>query len=178
MPRTPSDLTLKVIIPAYIISELRTGFQIGAVLYLPFLVIDFTVASITLSIGMMQLPPVMISAPFKILLFVLVDGWNLSRLGRWSRALDSYVPRTCHRDHPSGAVDYSLDRSSASIVLFVAGIVISLVQIITSIQDPSFGAVPRLAIFFVTLLVILPWIVIRLVDYTGRLFGDLGKYAR
>jgi flagellar biosynthetic protein FliQ len=63
-------------------------------------------------------------------------------------------------------------------VLFVAGIVLSLVQIITSIQDPSFGAVPRLAIFFVTLLIVLPWIVIRLVDYTGRLFGDLGKYAR
>lgn len=76
-PTGPADLTLKVIIPAYIISELRTGFQIGAVLYLPFLVIDLTVASITLSIGMMQLPPVMISAPFKILLFVLVDGWNL-----------------------------------------------------------------------------------------------------
>ena len=77
LPRTPADLSMKVIIPAYIISELRTGFQIGAVLYLPFLVIDLTVASITLSVGMMQLPPVMISAPFKILLFVLVDGWNL-----------------------------------------------------------------------------------------------------
>jgi flagellar biosynthetic protein FliQ len=63
-------------------------------------------------------------------------------------------------------------------VLFVTGILLSLVQIVTSIQDPSFGAVPRLAIFFVTLLVVLPWIVIRLVDYTGRLFGDLAKYAR
>ena len=77
LPKTPSDLSLNVVIPAYIISELRTGFQIGAVLYLPFLVIDLVVASTTLSIGMMQLPPVMISAPFKILLFVLVDGWNL-----------------------------------------------------------------------------------------------------
>jgi flagellar biosynthetic protein FliP len=65
------------LIPAYILSELKTGFQIGALLFLPFLVIDLVVASITLSIGMMQLPPVMISAPFKILLFVLVDGWNL-----------------------------------------------------------------------------------------------------
>ena len=62
-------------------------------------------------------------------------------------------------------------------VLFVAGILISLVQIVTSIQDPSFNAVPRLAVFFVTLLVVLPWIVIRLVDYTERLLGDLGKYA-
>jgi len=68
---------LKVLIPAYILSELKASFQIGAVLYLPFLVIDLVVASVTLSVGMMQLPPVMISAPFKILLFVLVDGWNL-----------------------------------------------------------------------------------------------------
>jgi flagellar biosynthesis protein FliP len=76
-PRTPADLDLRVLIPAYIISELKTGFQIGAVLFLPFLIIDLVVASVTLTIGMVQLPPVMISAPFKILLFVLVDGWNL-----------------------------------------------------------------------------------------------------
>ncbi len=76
-PHTPDDLDLKVLIPAYILSELKTGFQIGAVLFLPFLVIDLVVASVTLSVGMVQLPPVMISAPFKILLFVLVDGWNL-----------------------------------------------------------------------------------------------------
>jgi flagellar biosynthetic protein FliP len=76
-PRTPADLDLKVLIPAYILSEMKAGFQIGAVLFLPFLIIDLIVASVTLSIGMIQLPPVMISAPFKILLFVLVDGWNL-----------------------------------------------------------------------------------------------------
>jgi flagellar biosynthetic protein FliP len=76
-PKSPQDLEFKILVPAYIISELKTGFQIGAVLFLPFLVIDIVVASVTLSIGMVQLPPVMISAPFKILLFVLVDGWNL-----------------------------------------------------------------------------------------------------
>lgn len=76
-PHSRQDLSLKVLIPAYILSELKAGFQIGAVLFLPFLVIDMAVASVTLSIGMMQLPPAMISAPFKILLFVLVDGWNL-----------------------------------------------------------------------------------------------------
>jgi len=76
-PRNADDLGLNVLIPAYITSELRAGFQIGAVLYLPFLIIDLVVASVTLSIGMVQLPPVMISAPFKILLFVLADGWNL-----------------------------------------------------------------------------------------------------
>ena len=76
-PQNASELELNVLVPAYILSELKTGFQIGAMLFLPFLVIDLVVASITLSIGMIQLPPVMLSAPFKILLFVLVDGWNL-----------------------------------------------------------------------------------------------------
>ena len=76
-PKRPADLSLGVLAPAYMLSELKTGFQIGAVLFLPFLIIDLVVASITLSIGMVQLPPVMLSAPFKILLFVLVDGWNL-----------------------------------------------------------------------------------------------------
>ncbi len=71
------DLDLMVLMPAYVLSELKTAFQIGAVLFLPFLVIDLLVASITLSLGMIQFPPIMISAPFKLLLFVLVDGWNL-----------------------------------------------------------------------------------------------------
>ncbi|MBL8176348.1 MAG: flagellar type III secretion system pore protein FliP [Bryobacterales bacterium] len=76
-PPAPKDLEFRILVPAYILSELRTGFQIGAVLFFPFLIIDLVVASVTLSIGMVQLPPVMLSAPFKILLFVLVDGWNL-----------------------------------------------------------------------------------------------------
>jgi flagellar biosynthetic protein FliP len=76
-PARPADVGLDVLAPAYVLSELKAGFQIGAVLFLPFLVIDLVVASVTLSVGMVQLPPVMVSAPFKILLFVLVDGWNL-----------------------------------------------------------------------------------------------------
>ncbi|MEA1920045.1 MAG: flagellar type III secretion system pore protein FliP, partial [Campylobacterota bacterium] len=68
---------LSVIIPAFVISELKTAFEIGFLLFLPFLVIDMVVASILMSMGMMMLPPVMISLPFKILIFVLVDGWNL-----------------------------------------------------------------------------------------------------
>jgi flagellar biosynthetic protein FliP len=76
-PRRPDDLSMRVVIPAYILSELKTGFQIGTILFFPFLVIDLVVASITTSVGMMQLPPVVISTPLKILLFVMVDGWNL-----------------------------------------------------------------------------------------------------
>jgi flagellar biosynthetic protein FliP len=76
-PAKPEDVPMSALVPAYVLSELKTSFQIGAVLFLPFLIIDLVVASVTLSVGMVQLPPVMISAPFKILLFVLVDGWNL-----------------------------------------------------------------------------------------------------
>lgn len=76
-PARPADLPMRVVVPAYILSELKAGFQIGAALFLPFLVIDLVVAAITTSVGMLQLPPVMISTPLKILLFVMVDGWNL-----------------------------------------------------------------------------------------------------
>jgi flagellar biosynthesis protein FliP len=76
-PDKPSDVTLPVMIPAFVISELRTAFQIGFLIYIPFLVIDMVVASVLLSMGMLMLPPIMISLPFKLLLFVLVDGWSL-----------------------------------------------------------------------------------------------------
>ena len=76
-PKSPQDLPLRVVVPAYIVSELQAGFQIGLVLFLPFMVIDLVVASVTTSVGMLQLPPVVISTPLKILLFVMVDGWGL-----------------------------------------------------------------------------------------------------
>jgi flagellar biosynthesis protein FliP len=76
-PKNASEIPIRVLIPAFIISELRISFQIGFILYLPFLMIDMIVASVLMSMGMLMLPPVMISLPFKILLFVLVDGWYL-----------------------------------------------------------------------------------------------------
>ncbi len=76
-PKTPSAVPLSVLVPAFMISELKTAFQIGFLLYLPFLVIDMVVSSILMAMGMMMLPPVMISLPFKILVFILVDGFNL-----------------------------------------------------------------------------------------------------
>jgi flagellar biosynthetic protein FliP len=76
-PGRREDIPMRVVVPAYLISELKSGFQIGAALYLPFLVVDMAVAAITTSVGMLQLPPVVISTPLKILLFVMVDGWNL-----------------------------------------------------------------------------------------------------
>ena len=76
-PNRPEELPMQVVLPAYVLSELKAGFAIGAVLFLPFLLIDIVTAAITTSIGMFQLPPVVVSTPLKILLFVMVDGWNL-----------------------------------------------------------------------------------------------------
>jgi len=76
-PQTIAAVPLSIVIPAFVISEIKTAFEIGFLLFLPFLVIDMVVASILMSMGMMMLPPVMISLPFKILIFVLIDGWNL-----------------------------------------------------------------------------------------------------
>lgn len=76
-PKNADDIPTLTIIPAFMISELRTAFQIGFLIYIPFIVVDMVVASVLMSMGMMMLPPVMISLPFKVLLFVLVDGWGL-----------------------------------------------------------------------------------------------------
>ncbi|MBS4047376.1 MAG: flagellar type III secretion system pore protein FliP [Alphaproteobacteria bacterium] len=76
-PATPEQIQLRVLIPAFIISELKRAFEIGFLLFIPFIVVDMVVASVLMSMGMMMLPPVMISLPFKLIFFVLVDGWNL-----------------------------------------------------------------------------------------------------
>jgi flagellar biosynthetic protein FliP len=76
-PKTRGDVPTQVLVPAFVISELKTAFQIGFLVYLPFLIIDMIVAATLTSMGMMMLPPALVSLPFKVLLFVLVDGWNL-----------------------------------------------------------------------------------------------------
>jgi flagellar biosynthetic protein FliP len=76
-PRSAAELPMTVVMPAYVISELKTGFQMGFFLFVPFLLIDLVVSTTLLSMGMLQLPPAMVSLPFKILLFVMIDGWNL-----------------------------------------------------------------------------------------------------
>jgi flagellar biosynthetic protein FliP len=76
-PKTPDDVPLRVLIPSFIVSELKTAFQIGFLIYIPFLVIDMVVSAILMAMGMMMLPPTVVSLPFKLVLFVLVDGWTL-----------------------------------------------------------------------------------------------------
>jgi len=77
-PKDSAEVELHLLVPAFMISELKTAFQIGFLIYVPFLIIDMVVSATLMSMGMMMLPPILISLPFKILLFVLVDGWNLT----------------------------------------------------------------------------------------------------
>ena len=77
LPNNPDDVSLRVLVPAFMISELKRAFEIGFLLFVPFIVIDMVVASVLMSMGMMMLPPVIISLPFKLIFFVLVDGWHL-----------------------------------------------------------------------------------------------------
>jgi flagellar biosynthetic protein FliP len=76
-PANADDLSLRILVPAFLISELRRAFEIGFLLYLPFIIIDLVVASVLMSMGMMMLPPIVISLPFKLIFFVLVDGWSM-----------------------------------------------------------------------------------------------------
>ncbi|HVG51999.1 MAG TPA: flagellar biosynthetic protein FliP, partial [Xanthobacteraceae bacterium] len=77
LPDSPEKMSLRILIPAFMISELKRAFEIGFLLFLPFLIIDLVVASVLMSMGMMMLPPVVVSLPFKLIFFVLVDGWHL-----------------------------------------------------------------------------------------------------
>src|SRR5438552_4858298 len=76
-PNRPEEMSLRILVPAFMISELKRAFEIGFLLFLPFLIIDLVVASVLMSMGMMMLPPVVVSLPFKLIFFVLVDGWSL-----------------------------------------------------------------------------------------------------
>jgi flagellar biosynthetic protein FliP len=76
-PKNSNDVPISILIPSFIISELKTAFEMGFLLYIPFLIIDMVVASVLLSMGMMMLPPIMVSLPFKLMIFVLADGWHL-----------------------------------------------------------------------------------------------------
>jgi flagellar biosynthetic protein FliP len=76
-PKSPDDISMRVLVPAFMISELKRAFEIGFLLFLPFLIIDLVVASVLMSMGMMMLPPIVVSLPFKLIFFVLVDGWTL-----------------------------------------------------------------------------------------------------
>ena len=147
-PRTPhkrAEVPTEVLIPAFIVSELKTAFQIGFLIFLPFLMIDLIVSSVLMSMGMIMLPPTFISLPFKILLFVLVDGWDL--------VIKALVQSFHLQMNQDTVVNLATQAMSLALkiagplllVALVVGLLISVFQAVTQIQEQSLSLIPKIA---------------------------------
>ena len=149
---SPQDVPLTMLAPAFVTSELKTAFQIGFMLFIPFLIIDLVVASVLMSMGMMMLSPAPISLPFKLMLFVLVDGWQLligslaqsffTRL--MQRLAPSHDSRNRHDDGAAGDVCRPAAGRSAAAGRTVVGLVVSLFQAATQINEMTLSFIPKL----------------------------------
>ena len=153
------DLPMTVVIPAYVISELKTGFQMGFFLFVPFMLIDLVVSTTLLSMGMLQLPPAMISLPFKMLLFVMIDGWNAGRrLARQELRLRSACLKPSLSASPVRRSNWrSWSACRCCSPGLIAGVLVSMFQTVTSIQDSVLGVHPARAAIFVTFALTFPW---------------------
>jgi hypothetical protein len=146
-PASVDDISMRVLLPAYILSELKAGFEIGTVLFLPFLIVDMVVASITTSVGMLQLPPVVISTPLKLLLFLMVDGWHLLigsldeelRLTLWTLIRQCLLGRMMLQE-------VLILVGPILLVAIVVSLVVNVLQVLTSLQDSTVSTVSRLMV--------------------------------
>ena len=172
-PKTRADVPTYVLIPAFIISELKTAFQIGFLIFLPFLVIDLVVSSTLMSMGMMMLPPVFISLPFKILLFVLVDGWNLvtQSLVRSFAADDGHRPRHQPRRRGDGARAEGRAAAAARRPRRRPGR--RVFQAVTQIQEQTLTFIPKILATVVVMVVGGPWMLDQLLSYTRDLWTSI-----
>ena len=165
-----ADVPFKVLVPAFVTSELKSAFQIGFLVFLPFLIIDMIVASVLMSLGMMMLSPVLIALPFKLMLFVLADGWNLL-LGSLAASLRHLIPWTPNRSSPSASrASYMLLMISAPILLTVlaVGLVVSIFQAATQIHEATLSFVPKIVAAVAVLAIAGPWMLTSLVEFLQR----------
>ena len=173
------------LVPAFVLSELKVAFLMGFRIYLPFLIIDMVISSVLISIGMQLLPPVMVSLPFKLLLFVLVDGWHLvcGTLLASFELMNAIGPMaqdpkiTCML-----TVDQAIDLLTQAMMMtliiigpilvigMVIGLVISLVQAVTQIQEQTLAFVPKIFAMGIAVMFVMPWMFQRLIEYTRHLF--------
>ena len=174
-PESPETVPTLTLIPAFMLSELRSAFIIGFVIFVPFLVIDIVVSAALMSMGMMMLPPVTVSLPFKLLLFVLVDGWGLI-----VTALVGSYRGGCLMD-TTAVLDIGLDAlvlaaklcAPILVTALVIGFAVSLLQSITQIQEVTLSFVPKAIGVSVALLVAGHWMIAETVSFTQELFGRI-----
>jgi flagellar biosynthetic protein FliQ len=163
---------LRILIPAFVTSELKTAFQIGFIIFIPFLIIDMVVASVLMSMGMMMMSPVMVSLPFKLMLFVLVDGWHLGdRLtGTEFRPMTPGVVMEIGRQ----AIEVTLVLAAPMLLTaLIVGLIVSIFQAATQINEATLQFVPKLVAMFIVLILFGPWMLQYIMDYIQRLFGSI-----
>ena len=184
---SPEATPLTILVPAFVTSELKTAFQIGFMIFIPFLIIDLVVSSVLMAMGMMMLSPLIISLPFKIMLFVLVDGWALiirtlagsfgtvwrcRRLTRRWRAGDMT---------PEVALDLFREALWLTAMIvgvlvvpsLLVGLVVAMFQAATQINEQTLSFLPRLMVILLTLIVLGPWLLRQLMEYTQTLIGNI-----
>ena len=178
------EVPLRVLLPAFVTSELKTAFQIGFLIFIPFLVIDMIVASVLMSLGMMMLSPVLVALPFKLMLFVLADGWNLL-IGSLAASFAT-PPDRCRGSHRSAARRFTMNSQqvftlgqegllnllmvSAPVLLtvLVVGLVVSIFQAATQISEATLSFVPKVVAAVLVLAFAGPWMMSTLVEYLQR----------
>ena len=161
-PTSPDQLPLRVVIPGFIISELRTAFQMGFLIFVPFILIDLVVATVLMSMGMMMMPPTTFSLPLKLLLFVLVDGWEL-------------VVRSLMKNMMFEALALA---APFLVTAMVVGLAISLFQAVTTIHEQTLAFVPKALAIVAVLLLLLPWIVRSLVEFTTAVIEKIPQMVQ
>ena len=166
---TNDDISMTVLIPAFVLSELKLSFEIGFLIFMPFIVVDMIVASTLMALGMMMLPPVMISLPIKILLFILVDGWHL--------IIEKLILSIRYGVKMNEEMIIDLFSESIKVILVLSapmllsglliGLVIAIFQATTQIQESTLAFVPKIIVVFVVMLVTGSWMIKSLVEYTN-----------
>ncbi len=162
----------QVLVPTFLTSELKTAFQIGFMVFIPFLVIDLVVASVLMSMGMMMLSPVLVSLPFKIMLFVVVDGWTLAHRYAGRRVFTNDA-RKRHGPRAQDADGHYLDIRAVALIALITGLVIGMLQAATQINESTLSFIPKLLMLVLTLFVAGPWILRVLIDFTHELYASI-----
>ena len=176
---TKEDIPFSIALPAFITSELKTAFQIGFLLFLPFLVIDMVVASVLMSLGMMMLSPMLVALPFKILLFVLVDGWSMT--------VGSLVSTFCFTVEVIMGYENNIEMVSIAfwtvlklagpvlLVALIVGLIIGIIQAATSINEMTLSFVPKVVIVILTIAIFTNYLLTGLSDYFMFIFETVAS---
>ena len=179
-PKNRADVPTSSLVPAFVISELKTAFQIGFIIYLPFLIIDLIASSVLMTMGMMMLPPVLVSLPFKIVLFILVDGWNL--------LVGSVVKKFWISNNMNQDLILNLAEQTIKTTIMIAaplllgalaiGLIVSFIQAITQINESTLTFIPKMIVVVMVLILAGPWMVDIITNFTFNLYDNIGSYIR